>query len=112
MVVANDWEGRWCVFCIQINIIDHLNLPYQLWNQAPNGEDEWQGEGLVASQFVEWQPPKGDLHDRKAHLVNFELQVPMLVVQLMLIQMHQFPFYAYRNHCIRFYFYALHSNLW
>jgi len=21
------------------NIIDHLNLPYQLWNQAPNGGD-------------------------------------------------------------------------
>jgi hypothetical protein len=39
MVVANDCEGRWCVFCIQINIIDDLNLPYQLWNQAPIGGD-------------------------------------------------------------------------
>jgi len=75
---------------------------------------KWWGlmtRGLVASQFVKWQPPKRDLQDQKTHLVSFELQVPMLVVQLMLIQMQQFPFYAYRNHCIRFFFNALNSNL-
>jgi hypothetical protein len=36
----------------------------------------------------------------------------MHVVQLMFIQMQQFPFYAYKNHCIRLFFNALHSNLW
>ncbi len=51
-IVANHCQGGWCIFWKESDIIHHLYLVHQVWNQA---FELWgwiqpqQGEGLVAS---------------------------------------------------------------